>query len=144
MSRRDMLARALFVLSIFAQVAILAHGAPQEPEDESDYVVAPGSIIPGKDYTLLIRPRKKCEGEPLRGVTVDPELGSGFKAVTDEGTDGCYLRVKISAANDAPLGPLPLPLMKDGKLFAMTTLSVQSTSRGPTPPGLGDYGVVSW
>ncbi|MBI3696675.1 MAG: hypothetical protein HY238_17775 [Acidobacteria bacterium] len=120
------------------------------PKENPKYTISPKTVVRGKDYNVVIRPRGDCQAPgPLHGVQVDLDKVSGFKAENAEGGDGCFLRFKLSVLDDAPLGDLNVPLVTvtaDGKKssFEALTLYVSSVDRGPIPPGLEEQADIFW
>ncbi len=129
-------------------------------KEDPNYQISPSTVIRGKDYNVVVRPRADCtEGPsaPLKGVHVDLAGVSGIKA-TDMGSDmGCFLRFKISVADDAPLGSLNVPLIKSAEkdkpcsngsgtvcTVAVLSLNVASVDRGALPPGLEPQADITW
>jgi hypothetical protein len=114
------------------------------------YTISPASVARGKDYNVVIRPRGNCDGAsgPLTSVTVDLDNVSGFRYQNADGPSNCFLRFKLSVLDDAPLGVLNVPLVKDmdgnKSTLDILPLQVSPADRGPIPPGLEEQADISW
>lgn len=148
--RHGALALFLFAQLIGSQWFVVGLQAENpKPGENPDYTISPKTVVRGKDYNVVIRPRSDCKvPRQLENVHVDLDNVSGFN-VSMEGGNGCFLRFNLSVANDAPLGEFNVPLVKRVKgeqkrNFEVLTLHVSSVAPGPIPPGLHEQVDILW
>lgn len=140
--------------------ALWANDSDQEAKDakpasmeDPNYTIVPSTVVRGKDYNVVVRPRADCKDDsagPLKSVHVDLGGVSGVTPTDMGGDTGCFLRFKLSLADDTPLGPLNVPLVKQpdsqsAKItLAILSVNVAATDRGPIPPGLEEQADIFW
>lgn len=142
------LAVALFFAStLFAQTGSEQSAGAQLREHPA-LTVSPKRVARGKDYNVVVRSKDETcvTKKPLSGVEVDLGDVSGFKVEKGLPGDGCFVRFKLSVANDAPLGEVEIPLIRkpDNTSLNPVTLETVAVDQGPIPPGLDPTVDVSW